>query len=185
MGTWSRPLFAVTTPAKPSSYILDTSALTKRQREDWRSNAFLITQNEKETDTFEEKFVWNLDEFMDTECDTHKIMDYMGAEAIRRWQSLFDLLAEQNPTLECVQFHFYCSDTGEPFMFSWKRGVEHFRMNVGSCDSIWYSTLQSDKEAEYDRGWSFDIEKYREHHAKVQYRSTEMRPRTDTILPWF
>ena len=168
MGTWSRPLFAKTSPGVPSDYMLDTSAMSAKEIQEWKHNAFL--------DLVHEKTILNLEEFMNTGCDTHKIMDYMTSSAIWRWQSFFYLLATQNPTLESVQFHFFCLDSREPFMFEWKRGVEHFTMNVGSDDSIWYTT-KNPKYPEYDEPpLLFDEEEYKKNHEKVIYRTTIMKP---------
>ena len=161
MGTWSKPLFAKTAPGAPSDYMLDTSAMSAKEIQEWKHNAFLDLDNDK--------IVWNLEEFMN---NTHKIMDYMTSRVIWRWQSFFYLLATQNPTLESVQFHFLCLDSREPFMFEWKRGVEHFTMNVGSDDSIWYSPEYDEPPLLFEEG------AYKKNHEKVIYRSVIMKPRS-------
>ena len=180
MGTWSRPLFTVTSPAPASSYTFDTSVLSDHMRDAWRTNAFLRDQYNNITDKWEPKHILNLDEFMNTCCDTHKIMGHISTNLISRWQQLFDILGTQNPTLESVQFHFYCIDRMEPYMFEWKRGIEHFTVNVGSSDNILYMKKNPNYNTENDESeLVFDEDSYKQNHTKVVYISSIVKPCAD------
>jgi hypothetical protein len=173
MGTWSRPLFTVTSPGPASSYTLDTSVLTEQIRNDWRRAAFL-------QDQYEPKIIWNLEEFMDTGCETHKIMGHISVNLIARWQQLFDILGTQNPTLESVQFHFYCIDNMYPYVFEWKRGVDNFTVNIATSDNILYTKKNPDYDTKYDEPeLLFDDDAYKKNHTKVIYHSSIMKASSD------
>ncbi len=144
MGTWSQPLFTTVSPGKPEEYSIILSELPEETVRIWKHAAFFGT---------EEKQSYTLSEFMNTRCDSHKIMDHMNNDQIRRWLSLFAYLAKKYPTLNTVLFHMYCSDEHKPYYFKWDRtkdGAEplHINMHVGYPDSVHYFTLETDPESE-------------------------------------
>jgi hypothetical protein len=133
MGTWSRPLFATVSPGLPSDYVIDLTKLSEATIAAWQHAAFLHNTTKQRV---------TLSEFMNTGCDTHKIMDHMDSSQIYRWLDLFKHILEVNPTLQEAQFHFYCVDTNEPYYFSLVRDREDVPttlfMFVGQSESIYY-----------------------------------------------
>lgn len=179
MGTWSQPLFVTAYP--PGNYTLDTSAMTQIERRWWEHSGFLSNVWDEVNKKFIVKDIFTLEEFMETHCDSHKIYDYMTSEQISKWFSLFEMLIKQNPTLGKLQFHFFCSDTQEPFYFYFNKGDKDFIMNVGSSDSLYYMEKNKDKYSE--RPLKFNIEKYRHNLGKIHFRSRLMKPNPTTVLP--
>jgi hypothetical protein len=109
MGTWSRPLFATVGVGAPSDYVIDISIMSEEERVRWRHSAFLNDAT---------KTRWNLVEFMNTGCDTHKIIDHMDREQTLRWETLFRQLYSAYPALRDLAFHFYCSDGSFPYFLT-------------------------------------------------------------------
>ena len=126
MGTWSKPLFATVSSGSPDDYVIDTSSMSERELDRWRSAAFLEDTSFTLTDLLEaaEKTRWTLTEFMDTHCDTHKIIDHMDREQIVRWEVLFRQLYTTYPTLERLAFHFFCSDGKFPYFLTMDREAD-------------------------------------------------------------
>jgi hypothetical protein len=142
MGTWSKPLFATVSPGTPEDYCIDISEFSEDTLCKWKHTAFFDCETKES---------YTLSEFMDTGCDSHRIMDYMNNEQIHRWTSLFAYLSKKYPTLTKCALHFYCSDERKPYYFAWdrtKHGAEprHFSMHVGYPDSIHYFTIENDPE---------------------------------------
>jgi hypothetical protein len=136
MGTWSTPLFATVSPGTPEDYEIVLSDLSETLVNEWKHVAFFKSGAP----------TYTLTEFMNTGCDTHKIMDHMNNDQIRRWLSLFSYLAKKYPSLNEVAFHFYCSDEHKAYSFRWdrtKHGDEPnvLYMHVGSYDSVYYFTI--------------------------------------------
>ena len=117
MGTWSYPLFATVSLAddaagSPDDYIIDTTAMTAEELGRWRNAAFLGDAT---------KTHWTLTEFMNTHCDTHKIMDHMNREQIVRWERLFRQLYAAYPGMKRLAFHFFCRDGQFPYYLTMDR----------------------------------------------------------------
>jgi hypothetical protein len=115
MGTWSRPLFATVGVGAPEDYVIDTSLMTAEELGRWRTAAFLDRGDASQTR-------WTLTEFMNTGCNTHKIIDHMDREQIVRWEKLFRQLYAAYPSLTKLVFHFFCSDGGFPYYLTMDRG---------------------------------------------------------------
>lgn len=91
---------------------------------------------------------------MVTGCDTHKIMDHMDNSQISRWLEMFDVLLAQNPSLITAEFHFFCTDSDEPYYFLLVKDAHlsmrarakgtyagilvGLDMHTGSADSLYY-----------------------------------------------
>ncbi len=171
MGTWSQPLFATVAPGKPEDYSIDLSEVPEEVVRRWRHAAFFGQATDKN--------MYTLSEFMDTHCDTHKIMDHMSNDQIHRWLSLFSYLAKKHSTLTDVCFHFYCSDEHKAYYFKWTRekdGVEpkHINMHVGSYDSVYYFTLD---DPEHPRQLTFHKEMYEKNWRYIPHEVYELRIR--------
>jgi len=116
MGTWSQPLFARVSHGIPEDYVLDVSDWPAEILHAWRHAAFL---GEDTTKTG-----WNLSEFMNTGCDTHKILDHLDLGQRLRWYHLMTTLMEKYPVLEWIQFHFYSSDAQFAYCLELRKGGE-------------------------------------------------------------
>ena len=114
MGTWSTPLFVSVAPGNPEDYHIDTTKLSSETIESWRKSAFLQDIYNTTTKKWVPQTSYTLDEFMDTGCDTHKLLDYVDNEKITMWLDMFTHMLGENPTLEHAQFHFFCTDSQEP-----------------------------------------------------------------------
>jgi hypothetical protein len=121
MGTWSQPLFVSVSPGKPSDYKIDLSKFTQQEIDKWCGTAFFEGTYDNETKTYVRKNVWSLDEFMNTGCKSHKLLDHMTNRVISSWLTLFRHILTENPTLNSAQFHFFCIDSQEPYYFELKR----------------------------------------------------------------
>ena len=115
MGTWSYPLFATVDAGSPDDYVIDITTMSETEIAHWRHAAFLGDES---------KTRWTLTEFMNTRCDTHKIIDHMGREQIMRWEGLFRQLYTAYPSLTRLAFHFFTSDGGFPYCLTMDRGTD-------------------------------------------------------------
>ena len=130
MGTWSRPLFAVVSPGKPEDWFIDFKEWPIQRMQRWGHAAFFPDMSVTRI---------NLATFMNTECDTHRILDHMDQEQINRWIQLFRDIYAGNPTLNSVEFHFFCTDTQEPFFLKVSRDrPTRLELGIGQSESIWY-----------------------------------------------
>jgi len=125
MGTWSRPLFAKVSSGNPDDWFIDYTDWPIARVGEWHHAAFL--HDLKQTRL-------SLTEFMNTGFDTHKIMNHMSPEQIQRWLDLFRDIYTQNPTLEWVQFHFYCSDTKVPYYLTCRQSLPSV-LEMAICES--------------------------------------------------
>jgi hypothetical protein len=169
MGTWSKPLFATVSPGTPDDYEIVLSELPTDQVHAWKNAAFF----ESNTSTY------TLSEFMNTGCDTHKIMDHMNNNQIYRWLSLFSYLAKKYPVLNEVAFHFYCSDDHKAYYFMWKRQKDGespivLKMHVGSYDSVYYFTI----DPEHPRRLVFHKDMYLHYWTILPHEIYELVPGT-------
>ena len=124
MGTWSYPLFATVSvsvtdgegaAASPDDFIIDTTGMTATELNKWRSAAFLEDAG---------KTRWTLNEFMNTGCTTHKIIDHMDWAQTTRWEKLFRQLYAAYPALTRLAFHFFCRDGRFPYYLTMDRGSD-------------------------------------------------------------
>ena len=111
MGIWSKPLFATVSGAdgvarSPDDFVIDTSVMSEQELVRWRHAGFLEDAG---------KTNWTLHEFMNTHCDTHKIIDHMSYDKVVRWEKLFRQLYAAYPTLTQLAFHFFCVDGRFPY----------------------------------------------------------------------
>jgi hypothetical protein len=147
MGTWSRPLFVTVAPGKPEDYFIDTTILSEDMIQRWQYHAFLNTVYDNDTKSYILPKRFNLTEFMNTGCDTHKFLDHMDSKTIKDWLELFQHILDINPALETAQFHFFCSDSREPYFFRLNRNDTdnkiHLPMAVGSIDNLYYFKKKS------------------------------------------
>jgi hypothetical protein len=133
MGTWSRPLFVTVGVGAPENYIIDISLMSPQELARWRHAAFMDRTEDAS------KTCWNLTEFMNTHCDTHKIIDHMDREQILRWEGLFRGLYSLYPALTNLAFHFFCRDGQFPYFLTMDRGDEaKLTMCVGHSESYVY-----------------------------------------------
>ncbi len=170
MGTWSQPLFTTVSPGKPQDYSIVLSELSEKVKHHWKHAAFF---GEEDKDTY------TLSEFMDTHCDTHKIMDHMNNDQIHRWLSMFSYLSKKYPLLSEIIFHFYCSDEHKAYYFKWSRQKDgdepkHINMHVGSHDSIYYFTMDDPAEP---RHLTFHKEMYEKNWRIIPHEVYELRIR--------
>jgi hypothetical protein len=163
MGTWSKPLFvtACETDVDLSSYTIDIRTMPKEVLQRWQHNAFFS----------ESKDIWTLPECMDTGCDTHKILDYMTAEASRRWSDLFDMVYTKYPDMPTIVFHFLCTDTNEPFYFVKSRTDKNLWMWIGQSESLLYQK----HTPRGDRPFTFQETKYRAVWRKASFRPLRLQ----------
>ena len=135
MGTWSKPLFATVSGAdgaagSPDDYVIDTSVMTEQEMERWRNTAFLEDAG---------KTRWTLNEFMNTGCDTHKIIDHMGYDQVVRWEKLFRQLYAAYPTMTRLAFHFFCIDGRFPYYLTMDREADSkLLLFYGHSESLMY-----------------------------------------------
>lgn len=175
MGTWSRPLFARTTPS--SSCTFSIKNMSPELLSVWR-NAGFFNQEEGKTE-------WTLHEFMNTGCDSHKIYDHMTSSQIERWIHLFQLVIDQNPGLETIELHFFCSDSSEPYYLYWRKGNAKLWMLVGSSDSIYYMEPNPDYvEGTDDPKLRFNEQKYRSNLDAIGFQAKELRVNPHGLLDW-
>ncbi len=138
MGTWSRPLFATVSTGAPEDYVIDTSLMTHETIAQWRHAAFLGYDTSKTR--------WTLNEFMTTECDSHKIIDHMDRTQVVRWEALFRQLYTAYPALNKVAFHFFCSDGAFPYYLTMDRGDdEKLYLCQGHSESYVYFKPQKQR----------------------------------------
>ena len=172
MGTWSIPLFASVSNGKPEDYQIDISSWSKEDIHKWHHSAFL---------GIEDKTIYNLKEFMNTECDTHKLMDHMSNGPISMWLKLFKYLYEKYPALNQAYFHFFCSDTQEPYYFTvFRHAPDHLYMAIGQSESclymvktsFWRYIFRHDIERKYLK---FSIEKYKKFWSVARFREIRLR----------
>jgi hypothetical protein len=121
MGTWSRPLFVSVSSGSPSDYKIDLSKFTQKEIDDWSGSAFFLDIYDNKTKVYNKKTIWTLEEFMNTGCESHRLLDHMTNRVIRSWLMLFCHILTENPTLDNAQFHFFCTDSQEPYYFDLRR----------------------------------------------------------------
>jgi hypothetical protein len=146
MGTWSRPLFVSVSPGIPSDYKIDLSKFTDKEMDDWSGSAFFREIYDDETKTYVKKNIWTLEEFMNTGCESHRLLDHMTNRVIRSWLMLFRHILTENPTLDNAQFHFFCTDSQEPYYFDLRReqfeavddSNQYVPMYIGQTKSLRY-----------------------------------------------
>jgi hypothetical protein len=130
MGTWSRPLFATVGAGSAEDYVIETSSMSEEELARWRNAAFLNDATQTR---------WNLVEFMNTDCDTHKIIDHMDREQTLRWETLFRRLYTAYPSLARLSFHFFCSDGRFPYYLTMDRGDgAKLKLCYGHSESYMY-----------------------------------------------
>ncbi len=164
MGVDSEPLFTTSFPGLPEDYVITVSELSEEDITSWRNGGFLDSVKESYT----------LSEFMNTGCDSHKLMGYLTGNKVSLWLNLFDYLAKKYPTLNELTFHFYCSDDKEPFYFQWKRTnlLTHkdLQVHVGSNESIYWFTNPDSKQDNYNR-LVFQKDMYVKNWRKASFRT--------------
>lgn len=135
MGTWSRPLFATVTVAdgsigSPDDFSIDTSLMTEQELRHWRHSAFLEDAG---------KTRWALTDFMNTHCDTHKIIDHMDYSQTKRWENLFRQLYAAYPGLKRLNFHFFCVDGRFPYFLTMDSDADaKLQLCYGHSESLKY-----------------------------------------------
>jgi hypothetical protein len=175
MGTWSRPLFARVSHGKPADYSVSRPATG------WRGSAFFETKPEEAT--------YTLEEFMNTGCESHRILDYMGTEAIADWKGLCAGLMERYPVLEWVEFHFYSRDAEFPYCLRYARSDGHLMMCQGAARDPLFMRKQRPPTFAWMWGaaignddWEFLSTEYVRHLDRVRFRRGILEERTDCFL---
>jgi hypothetical protein len=175
MGTWSKPMFVTVSPLTPDDYVIDVSDFDETTLNEWRHGAFMCDDQEKTQ--------YTLNEFMDTQCDTHKIMDYMGNAAIRRWLKLFTYLYTKYADLENLAFHFFCIDSQEPYYFTWNRTIpDELNMHIVSEQNMFcFKPEERQKHedcsgcSECGFGYAFDQSMYLQNWKKIACRVLRLK----------
>lgn len=93
MGTWSCPIFATTSresvACNPSEIEIVIGDLPPDDVKTFKHCAFFQDYWNQDKFLMDDTVSCNLTEFMDTHCDTHKLMDHMTFDVIKAWLSLF------------------------------------------------------------------------------------------------
>lgn len=90
--------------------------------------------------------------------ETAKLWGYLDREEVKAWHLLMQSLAEQNPTVERFEAHFYCTDTQFPYYFSYEVDEGRLRLFKGSNYHVAYFRAREGVEGpEYQ----FDVELYK------------------------
>jgi hypothetical protein len=87
MGVDSEPLFATSSPGLPEDYVITVSELSEEHVTSWRNGGFL----DSDKDSF------TLSEFMNTGCNSHKLLGYLTGNKVTLWLNLFDYLVKSIP----------------------------------------------------------------------------------------
>lgn len=192
MGTWSVPLFATVTPGKPEDYRIDLTKMSDDVRRSWTYSSFFNHDDSSKTS-------YTLTEFMNTNCDTHKIMDYMGNEQINKWLRLFEHIFSENPEIVTLQFHFFCSDSQEPFYFSYTRDdfnssnklnilqkneQTYLYMYIGHSESINYFSRNKSwfKSNSDERQFKFKRDMYYKNWMNSNFRIVRLRVNSNSLF---
>jgi len=169
MGTWSYPLFATVNEKTPDDYVITVADLSAEDIQGWKHAAFFHLV--KTTTGWEEQPTWTLTEFMRTYCDSHKLMDHMDNATIQLWLNLFAYLHGKYPSLS-VRFHFFCSDSNEPYYFSVdKTSPKTLLMCVGQSESQLYMV----PDAKGEREFKFVVAKYAHRWKDASFRCLSLR----------
>ena len=156
MGIYSYPLFASVTPGTPSEYSIDTSQWTAERLAAWHSAVFLDYDGVRGG-----KVRWDLNEFMTTGFDCHKIYGYFDRGNTEMWMALFRDLYAAYPGLTRVAFHFFCSDEQIPFYITMDRGDSVLQLFRGQSESYKYFRNRWSAWRCKGTGPEFDVEMYR------------------------
>jgi len=172
MGTWSRPLFVTVQAGKPEDYIIDLTKLKKETIDIFKHGAFFPDTYDATLKTWSPVLKCTLKEFMLTGCDTHKLLDHMSNSYINAWQELFTHILDENPGLDNAQFHFFCSDTQEPYFFNLDRKEprDHFYMAIGQSESLYYFKPKNFLSNNDERKLVFREDLYLKNWKKCNYR---------------
>ncbi len=152
MGIGSTPLFATVQPGNSEDYRINVSELSKDVIQKFEYMGFFHTGADSYT----------LSEFMDTQCDYHKLLYYMENDKVDVWLRLFTYLSEKYPDIEEIAFHFFCSDEKIPFYFIWKRhdSLKELIMHVGNSEDTHCCKENPNKIKPYHPSLIFDKELY-------------------------
>jgi hypothetical protein len=180
MGTWSRPLFARVSHGSPGDYSVTRPAAATG----WRGSAFFETKAAGES--------YTLSEFMDTGCNSHKILDHLGSEQIADWKGLCAGLMARYPVLEWVEFHFYSSDAGFPYCLRYARSDGHLLLCRPAEERdlrftkreglTWRDWMMGRTEEDVGVKWSFLEEAYAQLVDRILFRRGILAAREDCFL---
>lgn len=123
MGTWSKPLFVRVTGVPLADLRVETAAWSEKERAEWFDAGFLQ----------QTKTSYSLEEFFDSGLDCHKVLDYLGKKQVTRWLALCEQLRAAGDALETIEFHFYSSDAGFPYMLKYTKGLETAKPVLALC----------------------------------------------------
>ena len=138
----------------------------------------------------EGKTRYTLKEFMSTTCDTLRIYGYLTAPKALGWIYLSKKLMEDYPTLQWIQYHFYCSDEGLPFYLEYKRTEpDAMYLFTGSTDSLHYTRRRTRTWSEW---WQrlpreevetleFVLALYQQNLTRIIFRPTKLRTVPDLL----
>jgi hypothetical protein len=163
MGTWSRPLFVRVSHGAPADYIA-------RKTPGWEGTGFFEDSGTTCT----------LEEFMQTGCDSHQILDHMDYQKERAWRMMCGALFTEYPALEWVEFHFYSRDAQMAYCLRFVRGEERLMLcKAGSQDPLFmqrrgrtWTEWWNGRTVKEVETWHFLEAAYRRNVEGIFYRRT-------------